>query len=202
VCPSGAARVWARLIKQVCEVDPLLCPQCTEPMRIVAFIEQLEIIEKILSQFGLRPGPARGYPLAGYRLPCSRQRFAAGRSDGPFPSDHTITSSALTATGLRPAAAPRVMFPLDSHCRPTGYFGSIRGMRAGRALTPRAGRSARLRRPRGSGGGAMMPCPGNSSPNHPHHSPLSPPRLACVWRQLAAGDHGDGLLRDLAIGPA
>jgi hypothetical protein len=36
---SAAKRAWARLIKQVYEADPLVCPRCTGAMRILAFIE-------------------------------------------------------------------------------------------------------------------------------------------------------------------
>ena len=39
---------WAALIKCVYEVDPLKCPKCGGEMRIVAFIEEKTLIEKIL----------------------------------------------------------------------------------------------------------------------------------------------------------
>ena len=39
---------WAALIKCVYEVDPLKCPKCGGEMRIVAFIEEEKVIEKIL----------------------------------------------------------------------------------------------------------------------------------------------------------
>jgi hypothetical protein len=39
---------WAALIKCVYEVDPLKCPKCGGEMRIVAFIEEKVLIEKIL----------------------------------------------------------------------------------------------------------------------------------------------------------
>jgi hypothetical protein len=53
VAPSAAKRAWARLIKQVYEVDPLVCPRCAGAMRIMAFIEQPEVIAKILAHLGL-----------------------------------------------------------------------------------------------------------------------------------------------------
>jgi hypothetical protein len=59
---STAKRAWARLIKHVYEVDPLVCPRCTGPMRLIACIEQPEVIEKILTHLGLwpaRPLPCR-----------------------------------------------------------------------------------------------------------------------------------------------
>jgi hypothetical protein len=66
--PSEAKRAWARLIKQVYEVDPLVCPKCAGAMRIIAFIERPEIIEKILLHLGLWPSrihsPPAGVPGA------------------------------------------------------------------------------------------------------------------------------------------
>ena len=55
-------RTWARLIQKIYEVDPLTCPKCQGQMRIFAFIEDEEVIEKILKHLGLwdimvRPPP-------------------------------------------------------------------------------------------------------------------------------------------------
>ena len=55
VAPSAAKRAWARLIKHVYEVDPLVCARCGGPMRIIACIDQAEVIEKILTHLGLCP---------------------------------------------------------------------------------------------------------------------------------------------------
>jgi hypothetical protein len=71
VAPSVAKRAWARLIKQVYEADPLVCPRCAGPMRIIAFIEQPEVIAKILTHLGLcsalsqskGPAPAQSPPV-------------------------------------------------------------------------------------------------------------------------------------------
>ena len=46
-------RNWARLIKKVYEIDPLLCPKCQGNMKIISFIEEPEIIEKILRHLHL-----------------------------------------------------------------------------------------------------------------------------------------------------
>lgn len=35
---------WARLIQKVYEVDPLICPKCQGSMKIISFIEEIEII--------------------------------------------------------------------------------------------------------------------------------------------------------------
>jgi hypothetical protein len=63
IAPSVAKRAWARLIKQVYEVDPLVCPRCAGAMRIIAFIEQPDVIEKILTHLGLWPAPAHSSPV-------------------------------------------------------------------------------------------------------------------------------------------
>jgi hypothetical protein len=53
VSNSTAKPAWARLIKHVYEVDPLVCPRCAGPMRLNAFIEQPAVIEKILTHLGI-----------------------------------------------------------------------------------------------------------------------------------------------------
>jgi hypothetical protein len=60
---------WAALIKCVYEVDPLKCPRCGGEMRIVSFIEEGAVIEKILRHCGLwkeqtpRPPPTAPPPV-------------------------------------------------------------------------------------------------------------------------------------------
>ncbi len=44
---------WATLIQRIYEVDPLVCPKCQGTMRIISFIEELDIIEKILRHLDL-----------------------------------------------------------------------------------------------------------------------------------------------------
>ena len=44
---------WARLIRKIYEVEPLLCPQCKHPMRVIAFIENDPAIQKITKHLGL-----------------------------------------------------------------------------------------------------------------------------------------------------
>jgi len=54
--PHEARRVrstWARLIHKVYEVDPLECPRCKGPMRVIALIEDKAVIRKILTHLGL-----------------------------------------------------------------------------------------------------------------------------------------------------
>ena len=44
---------WARLIQKIYEVDPLVCPKCHGKMKIIRFIEEFDIIEKILGHLDL-----------------------------------------------------------------------------------------------------------------------------------------------------
>ncbi len=58
---------WARLIQKIYNINPLLCPKCLGLMRIISFIEDEEIISKILKHLGLwevkqKPRPRANAP--------------------------------------------------------------------------------------------------------------------------------------------
>jgi hypothetical protein len=58
---QAARAAWAKLIRKVYEVDPLVCPKCGAQMRVIALIEDPAVIERILSWLGLwHPLPACG----------------------------------------------------------------------------------------------------------------------------------------------
>ena len=57
---------WARLLKRVFDLDLPHCPQCGGALRIIAAIEALAVIVKILTHLGL---PARAPPRAPARRP-------------------------------------------------------------------------------------------------------------------------------------
>ena len=42
-------RSWARLIRRIFEVDPLLCPKCKVEMRPVAVIQDIPVVDRILA---------------------------------------------------------------------------------------------------------------------------------------------------------
>ena len=44
---------WSYFIRKVYEADPLTCPKCQGEMRIISFIDQPEVIKKILQHLGL-----------------------------------------------------------------------------------------------------------------------------------------------------
>lgn len=63
-------RAWARLIRRIYEIDPLVCTRCGGEMRIVSVILEHRVIHKILAHLerkGVKPG--RGPPKPGKRLP-------------------------------------------------------------------------------------------------------------------------------------
>ena len=49
----GMRSSWARLIKKVYEADPLTCPRCGRPMKIISLIENPAVIEGILRHLKL-----------------------------------------------------------------------------------------------------------------------------------------------------
>jgi hypothetical protein len=46
--PKEFRKNWARLIQKVYNVDPLLCPKCSGSMKIISFIDDSEIVKKIM----------------------------------------------------------------------------------------------------------------------------------------------------------
>ncbi|MFZ3106255.1 MAG: transposase [Candidatus Hydromicrobium sp.] len=50
---KGCNKSWARLIKKIYEVDPLICPKCGRLMRIIAFIEDYKVMRNILDYLGI-----------------------------------------------------------------------------------------------------------------------------------------------------
>ena len=53
---------WSELMRRVFEVDVLECPRCQGPMRILAAIEQPEVIRRILTHLGLPPRAPPAHP--------------------------------------------------------------------------------------------------------------------------------------------
>jgi hypothetical protein len=57
-------RSWARLIKKVYEADPLICPRCGGPLKIISLIDSAPVIERILRHLKRWDRPERPPPLA------------------------------------------------------------------------------------------------------------------------------------------
>ena len=71
LAPTEARRRWAigptaALLQQIFEVDPLACPTCRGPMRVVAFITEASVIDQILTHLQTRaaPRPSADAPTA------------------------------------------------------------------------------------------------------------------------------------------
>ncbi len=56
-----ARRRWAELVRRIYEVDPLVCPACGGAMRILAFITEGAVIDRILAHLR-RSARGRGPP--------------------------------------------------------------------------------------------------------------------------------------------
>ena len=107
LAPTEASRRWATLLQQIFEVDPLVCPTCHGPMRVVAFITQTSVIDQILAH--LRTRAARE-AHAGPRSPPSTQGpTSRGQSRAPRPSAEAPTTPCVTPPASRsPAGTCRV----------------------------------------------------------------------------------------------
>lgn len=55
-------RGWAEMIRKVNEVDPLLSPQCAGQMKVIAFIRDYSVVDKIIKHLKLSFKPERPPP--------------------------------------------------------------------------------------------------------------------------------------------
>jgi len=46
---TARSRSWARLMRRIFEVDPLLCPQCNVEMQIVSVIQEVTVVDRLLA---------------------------------------------------------------------------------------------------------------------------------------------------------
>ena len=90
VAATRCSQTWAMLIKRVYEVDPLSCPQCGGPMKVVAFIEPRapersngrgEVIEEILRHCGLWQASAPRTPGLVLELDAAYSASSTGFSE-------------------------------------------------------------------------------------------------------------------------
>ena len=52
-CPRIPRRGWAEMIRKVYEVNPLTCPQCQGEMRIIAFLTDYGVVDRIINHLKL-----------------------------------------------------------------------------------------------------------------------------------------------------
>jgi hypothetical protein len=43
------AKGWAEMIRKVYEVDPLLCPKCGGKMKVIAFLTDYSVVDRIIN---------------------------------------------------------------------------------------------------------------------------------------------------------
>ncbi|MDH7512828.1 MAG: hypothetical protein QHH14_07780 [Clostridiales bacterium] len=60
--PAIPSQGWAEMIRKVYEVNPLTCPQCQGEMRIIAFLTDYAVVDRIINHLNLtfvaeRPPP-------------------------------------------------------------------------------------------------------------------------------------------------
>jgi hypothetical protein len=53
-CPKIPRLGWAEMIRKVYEVDPMLCPKCGGQMKIIAFITDYSVLDRIINHLKLR----------------------------------------------------------------------------------------------------------------------------------------------------
>jgi hypothetical protein len=61
--PPLTSKGWAEMIRKVYEVDPMICPRCGGRMRVVAFLTEYAVVDRIIRHLGLtfvaeKPPPA------------------------------------------------------------------------------------------------------------------------------------------------
>jgi hypothetical protein len=70
---------WAELLRRIYEVDPLACPRCAAPMRIVAVITDPAVITRILVHRARRSPPVARRSVQ----PCPRAVPCPNTPDSP-----------------------------------------------------------------------------------------------------------------------
>ena len=75
---TRARASWARLIKKVYEVDPLECPKCKGPMRVIALINDVGVVQRILKHLGLW-------------VPRQNERTPPAGIEAALPADNVLT---------------------------------------------------------------------------------------------------------------
>ena len=96
-------RSWARLLKKIYQVDPLRCPHCGSEMHIIAWIEQSEVIRKILRHLDLWERPQRSPPPK--LFPHKLETFMASLSPRQAQEIRASTRMRFTGTMSRSGTA-------------------------------------------------------------------------------------------------
>ena len=52
-CPRIPRRGWAEMIRKVYEVDPMVCPKCQGRMKVIAFLTDFSVVDRIINHLKL-----------------------------------------------------------------------------------------------------------------------------------------------------
>ena len=167
LAPTEASRRWAALLRQIFEVDPLVCPRCPGPMRIVACITQAAVMDQILMHIrDAHPqAPDRRRPAGG------AQPASASRVRGASRTPTARRTPGTASRTLRFPQAPAAPHPV--------LVGAVR-----RATRPRHGADT-------PGDPPVQRLPGNPCrrPTRPRPLPVRPrtPRASVSARAYSHG---------------
>ncbi len=79
---------WARLIQKIYNVNPLLCPKCSGSMKIISFIDDQQLVKKILKHLGL--WDVKRKPLPRANVPPTEAFIIYDESSSPGADDYLI----------------------------------------------------------------------------------------------------------------
>jgi hypothetical protein len=85
---------WARLIQKIYNVDPVLCPKCLGSMKIISYIDDSEIIKKILNHLSLWDVKRKPPPRA--NGPPTESFIIYDQSSSPDADDYIIDADRTT----------------------------------------------------------------------------------------------------------
>jgi hypothetical protein len=151
-----AKAAWARLIRKVYESDPIECPKCKGPMRVIALIEDPVVVRAILTHLGrwqpkalerappVAPGRlARACEPAAHLPPCARHRLKPCSGPSALGPEHGFACPIGANAGRihHHAGCARPECPQASPCQAKSA-----------ARQPRASETRAERRPRARGG--------------------------------------------------
>jgi hypothetical protein len=107
--PASAASLRsARLIRKVYEVDPLVCPDCRGPMRVVSIITEDDVIYRILAHLGLlEPEPPPHPPPRDLERAFAEVASEGFFDQGAFDDSDTGSADRPSRRTIPPASRPR-----------------------------------------------------------------------------------------------
>ena len=85
ISPKACRKSWARLIRKIYEVDPLICPKCQGAMRIISSIEDQEVVKAILQYLGI--WTIRSKPTVKAHSPPTREYTTDAACQTAFPDN-------------------------------------------------------------------------------------------------------------------